>query len=352
MDTLFTRPIILMKKILYILLFLPLFVTAQTPAIYLEMEDANHLPSMKPSDAFIKVKKVYGADFQTTYFYKTGVPQGAASSFLASIHLNIISTYVDPVTGLPVTGYWTTEKVNQASANTIFFYKSKNRFVSLDEMYKLDSTRIALDSVRINSNTASIALKANASAISPVGFSGLYSELIGKPTIPAPQVQSDWNSVTSPSAILNKPTIPVQVSLTAGNKVSITGTYPNLTIAYIEPTITNTVTRSITGSTFTVSTTKQARVAYSVSMSCTATIGSAANGKLELQYSTNAGSTWTTVGAFGNSNAVTLAVVLNSVQVSTGQLVGEIPANALVRIQPTLSGVNAVASYITGQEIY
>jgi hypothetical protein len=44
-------------------------------------------------------------------------------------------------------------------------------------------------------------------------FSGSYTDLTNKPTIPAAQVNSDWNATTGLAQILNKPTIPVaQVS--------------------------------------------------------------------------------------------------------------------------------------------
>lgn len=42
---------------------------------------------------------------------------------------------------------------------------------------------------------------------SPVAASGLYSDLAGRPTIPAAQVQSDWNASSGPSAIANKPVL-------------------------------------------------------------------------------------------------------------------------------------------------
>lgn len=40
-----------------------------------------------------------------------------------------------------------------------------------------------------------------------VATSGNYNDLTNKPAIPAAQVQSDWNAVSSPAAILNKPTL-------------------------------------------------------------------------------------------------------------------------------------------------
>lgn len=43
---------------------------------------------------------------------------------------------------------------------------------------------------------------------STVATTGAYSDLTGKPTIPSAQVNSDWNSSSGVSLILNKPTIP------------------------------------------------------------------------------------------------------------------------------------------------
>ena len=46
------------------------------------------------------------------------------------------------------------------------------------------------------------------SGLATVATSGAYADLSGKPTIPASQVQSDWNASTGLGVILNKPTIP------------------------------------------------------------------------------------------------------------------------------------------------
>lgn len=44
-------------------------------------------------------------------------------------------------------------------------------------------------------------------AFSTVATTGAYADLSGKPTIPAAQVQSDWNAVSGLGVILNKPTL-------------------------------------------------------------------------------------------------------------------------------------------------
>ena len=48
----------------------------------------------------------------------------------------------------------------------------------------------------------------NPSSLATVATSGDYDDLLNKPSIPAAQVNSDWNAVSGVAEILNKPTIP------------------------------------------------------------------------------------------------------------------------------------------------
>ena len=50
--------------------------------------------------------------------------------------------------------------------------------------------------------------KADTASLAAVATSGDYDDLINTPTIPAAQVNSDWNAVSGVEQILNKPTIP------------------------------------------------------------------------------------------------------------------------------------------------
>lgn len=60
-----------------------------------------------------------------------------------------------------------------------------------------------------------------------VAKTGTYSDLIGKPTIPAAQVQSDWNATSGMGVILNKPTIPTvnNATLTIQKNGTTVGTF-------------------------------------------------------------------------------------------------------------------------------
>lgn len=53
------------------------------------------------------------------------------------------------------------------------------------------------------------------------------AEILNKPTIPAAQVNSDWNATSGVAEILNKPTIPTSLPPSGNAGGDLSGTYPN-----------------------------------------------------------------------------------------------------------------------------
>lgn len=64
------------------------------------------------------------------------------------------------------------------------------------------------DLATIRSGAAAGATAVQPSDLATVATSGSYNDLLNKPTIPAAQVNSDWNADSGVAQILNKPTIP------------------------------------------------------------------------------------------------------------------------------------------------
>lgn len=84
-------------------------------------------------------------------------------------------------------------------------------------------------------NEVAVGAAAGATAVQPgdladVAFSGEYSDLLNTPTIPAAQVNADWNAVSGVAQILNKPTLA---------NIATTGEYSDLVNA---PVLSNVAT--------------------------------------------------------------------------------------------------------------
>lgn len=141
-----------------------------------------------------------------------------------------------------------------------------------------------------------------------------------------------------------------RANYTAGDGITITGSFPNYTIS-LTPLTINTVTRT-TNSNYTVSSTKSSNVLYSIT--CTVTnplLTGSSTATAFLEYSINSGSSWVLANQTGNSSGVGVAVAIQLTNGQTGLLGGTIPANALVRIRTTTTGSASVGSAI-GQETY
>jgi hypothetical protein len=130
-----------------------------------------------------------------------------------------------------------------------------------------------------------------------------------------------------------------------------TGVFNIPNYSYTPPSriFNNNVARTL-NSNYTISTTRDASVTYSISLSVTnPLVAGSSTASAFLEYSTNAGSSWITVSQAINTSSVGVAVAIAITQPNTFVLSGNTPANALVRIRTTTSGT-ASATYTLGSE--
>lgn len=105
----------------------------------------------------------------------------------------------------------------------------------------------------------------------------------------------------------------------------------------------NNVARSL-NSNFTISSTRDVSVSYSVNASWALSSLLSGDATVFLEYSTDSGSTWITINQVGKS--LTLLTISGADDLN---VTGKIPANALVRIRTT--STRMTVSYVRGQEV-
>jgi len=131
----------------------------------------------------------------------------------------------------------------------------------------------------------------------------------------------------------------------------------NWPITGMTRSFTNNASRSTTTGTgatgFQISTGRDARVNYSLSLSTTATIGGASSATVVLEIAPTNSATagdWVEIARVNNGQTISLAVVLQSVQTSAGVLSGTVPAGYYAKLRTITSGT-ASATYQSGQEV-
>lgn len=139
--------------------------------------------------------------------------------------------------------------------------------------------------------------------------------------------------------------------------VAFTGDYSDL-INKPSASITNGVTKTLVTSAtgqggVVLDASRNVLANYSVSTSTTATIGGASTVTVFLEVaSTNSAMAgdWTTIAKVSNGQTITLAIVLQSIQVNILNFGAVVPAGQYVRIRYATTGTGS-ATYDSGQEV-
>lgn len=120
----------------------------------------------------------------------------------------------------------------------------------------------------------------------------------------------------------------------------------------------NAASHSFTTSTgatgFQVSASRNVMVNYSVTIATTATIGGSASGTVVLEVASTNSSTpsdWVEIARFTNSQSITLALALQSVQTLAGLLMGLIPTGYYVKLRTINNSGTPSYTFNSGQEV-
>ena len=155
---------------------------------------------------------------QTTISDLDTIRSGAAlgATALQSYTEKYTGTYSKPSGGIP--------KTDLASSVQTSLEKADTALQSYTEQYKGTVTGVKINNTTKNPSSGVVDLgtvitahqdisgKADKSSLATVATSGSYNDLSNKPTIPAEQVNADWNATSGKAQILNKPTIPSAVT--------------------------------------------------------------------------------------------------------------------------------------------
>lgn len=182
---------------------------------------------------------------------------------------------------------------------------------------------------------------AGSGTVTSVGLSSSDLSVSGSPVTTSGSITANLSTTGVSADTYSGVTVDTKGRVTAGTKRSFT----------------NNASRSLTTSTgasgFQVSSTRDSAVNYNVTSSTTATIGGASSITVVLEIAPTNSSTagdWVEISRFSNGQTITLAVILQSVQTSAGNLGGVIPAGYYAKLRTITSGT-ASASYNTGQEV-
>lgn len=141
------------------------------------------------------------------------------------------------------------------------------------------------------------------------------------------------------------------VSIASGTGISVTGTYPSFTVSGSSSaaTFNNAPARTI-GTSFQVSTTRPARVSYTVNATTTLSLLNLnSNAQAFLEISPN-NSTWTTLVGSGNTKTLAVSISVGLNESNLFNLQAEVPAGYWVRLRAVTSG-GGLISFSSGQEI-
>lgn len=205
----------------------PSFATVATSGLYSDLVGAPTIPAAQVNsdwNAVAGAAQILNkpALFSGSYGDLTGVP----SAFPPSVHTHAAA---DIVSGTLAVARIPTLAVSQTSGlQAALDSKFATPTGTTAQYLRGDGTLATFPSIpatQVNADwnsSSGVSQILNKPSLATVATTGAYADLTGKPTIPAAQVNSDWNAVSGAAQILNKPTLNsgTVTSVTAGTGLS------------------------------------------------------------------------------------------------------------------------------------
>lgn len=253
----------------------------------------------------------------------TTLQQALDQKVSTSTFYSILNPIMSTMTEIGQNLYGTSTTMNVGAASTTQGLLGKSAYSKLNSL----STQVQTDWNAV-SGTSSIL---NKPSLAAVATSGAYVSLTGLPTIPAAQIQSDWTqaSTTALDYIKNKP---LRAWATSTRSI-VTGT-------------------GAVG--YQVSTSSDATVYYSSTITTTASLAGGQQGTIVLEIApTNSAtsSNWIEIGRCTNGQTVSLAIALTVVQTGGCEVSGYVPSGYYEKLRSISTTGTPTFTFNSGQEV-
>ena len=194
----------------------PTFATVATSGSYNDLSDKPTIPTIPTNvSAFTN-----DANYQNSSQVQSAI--ATAVGDITSFDYQVVQTL--PATGVKGTIYLVP---NSGTSPNIY-----DEYIYVNNSFeKIGTTEIDLSDYVTNSElTTELSNYTPTASLATVATSGSYNDLTNKPSIPAAQVNSDWNATSGVAQILNKPTLAT---------VATSGSYDDLSDKPTIPTVNN-----------------------------------------------------------------------------------------------------------------
>lgn len=186
-----------------------------------------------------------------------------------------------------------------------------------------------------------LATKANSSSLSTVATSGSYNDLTNKPTIPAAQVNSDWNASSGVAQILNKPTLATVATSGSYNDLSDKPVIP--AGVTVDQTLDTSSTNAIANSAVATALNSKADSSALSDYATTSAMNTALAGKQDtLTAGTGITITNNVISATGGGSQITVDSALSST--STNPVQNAVIYAAIGDIEAALQAINGTTN--------